>query len=154
MDLENDRRLMLVDPGGVFLTQREHARMALVTPVLKTGRLTLSAAGMSDLSFEICTQGKRINTEIWSSSQVESIDQGDLAAEWLSDFLKLSTRLVRTQSLPAGFGSGILSRSLNRSANDKKIRRCTASYFFVMVICKVRAEKTPGWRMPTGGSPD
>jgi len=95
MGLENDRCLMLVDPDGMFLTQREHARMALVTPVLKAGRLTLSAAGMSAITFDVGKQGKRVNTEIWSSTQVEAIDQGDLAAEWLSDFLKLSTRLVR-----------------------------------------------------------
>lgn len=95
MGLENDRRLMVVNSQGMFLTQREHARMALITPVLKPGMLTLCAIGMDDFTFEVRRLGKRMNVEIWSSSEVESIDQGDLAAEWLSDFLKMPARLVR-----------------------------------------------------------
>lgn len=95
MGLENDRRFMAVDPDGMFLTQRDHARMALITPTLKDEMLNLSAAGMDDLTIPVCRMGKRINVEIWQSSGVESIDQGDLAAEWLSAFLKMPARLVR-----------------------------------------------------------
>jgi uncharacterized protein YcbX len=94
MGLENDRRLMVVDPQGMFLTQREHARMALIMPVLKAGMITLCAAGMDDLTFEIRKLGKRMSVEIWNSREVESIDQGDLVAAWLSDFLKMPARLV------------------------------------------------------------
>ena len=32
MGLAHDRRMMLVTPQGHFLTQREHPRLALVTP--------------------------------------------------------------------------------------------------------------------------
>ena len=95
MGLENDRRLMIVNPQGKFLTQREHARMALIRPVLRAGMMSLSATGMEDIAFEVCKIGKRIQVEIWDSHGVESIDQGDLAAEWLSDFLKMPARLVR-----------------------------------------------------------
>ncbi|MCX6081709.1 MAG: MOSC domain-containing protein [Chloroflexi bacterium] len=95
MGLVNDRRLMVVNPDGLFLTQREHARMALVTPILKAGMMTLTAAGMQDVSFALSTLDQHINVEIWSSRGVDAIDQGNLAAEWLSDFLKMPTRLVR-----------------------------------------------------------
>ena len=93
--LENDRRFMVVDPEGMFQTQREHARMALITPVLKSGMMTLSATGMDDLTFEVREQGKRMMVEIWDSTGVESIDQGNAACEWLSDYLRMPARLVR-----------------------------------------------------------
>jgi uncharacterized protein YcbX len=32
MGLEHDRRMMVVTEQGAFLTQREHPRLALVTP--------------------------------------------------------------------------------------------------------------------------
>ena len=95
MGLEHDRRFMIVDPDGLFLTQREHARMALVKPTLHGDSLMLQAAGMDNLSLEIRKLGQHMAVEIWSSSGVDSIDQGDLAAEWLSDFLKMPARLVR-----------------------------------------------------------
>jgi uncharacterized protein YcbX len=95
MGLENDRRLMVVDPQGMFQTQREHARMALITPILNSGTMTLCAPGMDDVIFEVREQGKRMKVEIWDSSGVESIDQESPAAEWLSDFLRMPVRLVR-----------------------------------------------------------
>ena len=95
MGLENDRRFMVVDPQGRFLTQREHARMALITPTHKAGALCLSAPGMQEISLEVSKSGKHLSVEIWSSPAVDSIDQGDQAAVWLSDFLKQSVRLVR-----------------------------------------------------------
>ena len=95
MGLEYDRRLMVVDPQGMFLTQRQHARMALVNPVLDANVLSLSAPGMDNLSFEVRQLGQRMDVEIWSSRGVGAFDQGDLAAEWLTDFLKMPARLVR-----------------------------------------------------------
>jgi len=94
MGLEDDRRLMVVDPQGLFLTQREHARMALIHPILTDTSLSLSAPGMQELTVPVLKQGRRIQVEIWKSSGVESIDQGDLVAQWLSDFLKMPARLV------------------------------------------------------------
>jgi uncharacterized protein YcbX len=32
MGLEHDRRMMVVTPEGEFLTQREHPKLALITP--------------------------------------------------------------------------------------------------------------------------
>ena len=95
MGLENDRRLIVVDPQGMFLTQREYARMALIKPLLTPESLSLSAPGMQPLCVPIRSKGQRMLVEIWSSSGVESIDQGDLVAEWLSEFLQMPARLVR-----------------------------------------------------------
>lgn len=93
--LENDRRFMIVDPAGRFVTQREYARMALITPSSQADTLALSAPGMEEISLEVKRSGKHMNVEIWSSPAVDSIDQGDMPAAWLSDFLKMPVRLVR-----------------------------------------------------------
>ena len=44
--LEFDRAWMVVDPAGVFVTQRELPRMALIQPTLKTSEMVLRAPGM------------------------------------------------------------------------------------------------------------
>src|SRR3546814_10536097 len=36
-----DRQWVIVDGNGVFLTQRQHAKMALIQPALQKGDLTL-----------------------------------------------------------------------------------------------------------------
>jgi uncharacterized protein YcbX len=43
MGLADDRRMMVVTPEGRFLTQREHAKLALITPTLKNDSVILSA---------------------------------------------------------------------------------------------------------------
>ncbi|HZJ25251.1 MAG TPA: MOSC N-terminal beta barrel domain-containing protein, partial [Anaerolineales bacterium] len=37
MGLQSDRRMMVVTPAGKYLTQREHPKLALVTPTLNDG---------------------------------------------------------------------------------------------------------------------
>lgn len=95
MGLENDRRLMVVDSQGDFLTQREHARMALVRPDLVSSGIRLAAPGMEELTIPTRRLGKTLLVNIWKSSGVQAIDQGDPAAEWFSRFMGQPARLVR-----------------------------------------------------------
>lgn len=94
MGLEHDRRMMVVTPDGKFLTQREHPRLALVTPTLKNEAITLSAPNFESFQFAIKSIGTPIPVDIWSSSGVDAIDQGDESAMWFSDWLGTSVRLV------------------------------------------------------------
>jgi uncharacterized protein YcbX len=94
MGLEHDRRMMVVTPDGGFLTQREHPRLALVTPTLKNEALTLSAPDFDSLQIGIQSSGTPTSVDIWSSKNVDAIDQGDEAAAWLSDWLATPVRLV------------------------------------------------------------
>lgn len=94
MGLEHDRRMMLVTPDGKFLTQREYPRLALVTPTLKNEAVTLSAPNFESIQFTVQSSGTAIPVNIWSSSSVDAIDQGDEAAAWFSDWLGTSVRLV------------------------------------------------------------
>ncbi len=94
MGLENDRRMMVVTPQGHFLTQREYPRLALVTPSLSEGKLTLSAPGADSLTIQIQKSGPTRPVDIWRSQGVQAVDQGELAAGWFSDWLGAEVRLV------------------------------------------------------------
>ena len=94
MGLEHDRRMMVVTPDGEFLTQREYPRLALVTPTLKNEEVTLSAPNCESIQFTVQSSGTPSPVNIWSSSGVDAIDQGDEAAIWFSDWLGTSVRLV------------------------------------------------------------
>lgn len=95
MGLQNDRRMMVVTPEGGHLTQREYPRLALVTPTLKNGCITLSAPNYDSIQFATLTSGASYPVSIWKSKGVQAIDQGDEAAQWFSDWLGAPVRLVR-----------------------------------------------------------
>ena len=93
--LRDDRRLMLVDGAGGFMSQRGHPRMALISPRLIGGRLVVRAPGMPDL--EVPAQGQTTNpvdVEIWGDRQ-RGEDLGGEAARWFGEFLGVTCRLVR-----------------------------------------------------------
>ncbi|MDO9303389.1 MAG: MOSC N-terminal beta barrel domain-containing protein, partial [Anaerolineales bacterium] len=98
MGLADDRRMMVVTPEGEFLTQREHPKLALVTPTLKDGSVTLSAPNFDSLHFEIQKSGATMPVNIWKSTGVSAIDQGDESAQWLSGWLGVSVRLAHVDS--------------------------------------------------------
>ncbi len=89
----NDRRLMLVDAGGKFLTQRTQPRMALICPQLNGRHLFLSAPGMPVLEIDCKTEGKSVEVAVWGDV-CRAVDQGEAAAKWFSDFLHIPCRLV------------------------------------------------------------
>ena len=90
-----DRQWMVVDETGEFVTQREHHRLALVSPrLLDEGLLELSAPGMPLLTVTPAVRQDRVDVSIWSD-RCAAIDEGESAAEWLSAFLEMRCRLVR-----------------------------------------------------------
>ena len=94
MGLEHDRRMMVVTHSGEFLTQREHPKLALITPMLKNDSIILSAPNFDSAHFAIQKTGAISFVNIWQSKNVNAIDQGEEAAQWLSDWLGTSVRLV------------------------------------------------------------
>ncbi|WP_460364207.1 MOSC domain-containing protein [Actinocorallia lasiicapitis] len=98
-----DREFMLVDADGQMLTQRAHPRMALLD-VAYDGA-ALSVGDFVHIPVDESGDGRIISTSVWKSP-VDSIDQGDTAALWFSDFLGVKCRLVRfTGHRPVGDGS-------------------------------------------------
>jgi uncharacterized protein YcbX len=94
MGLADDRRMMVVTPEGEFLTQREQPKLALITPTLKNDTVTLSAPNFDSIHFAIQKSGTPTSVNIWKSTGVSAIDQGEETAQWLSSWLGTSVRLV------------------------------------------------------------
>jgi uncharacterized protein YcbX len=94
--LRHDRRWMLVDDEGRFLTQREEPRLALVGAAVDDGALVLSAPGRAALRVPLVpTAGSapRRRVRVWKS-EVEAVDLGPRAASWMAEWLGRSASLV------------------------------------------------------------
>ncbi|WCM92530.1 MOSC N-terminal beta barrel domain-containing protein [Acidovorax sp. NCPPB 2350] len=92
--LELDRAWMVVDAQGEFCTQRTLPRMALVHPQLQAHEMVLRAPGMRALHVALDAAGAPATARVWDDT-VPAWDTGDAAAQWFSDFLGQSSRLVR-----------------------------------------------------------
>lgn len=94
MGLQDDRRMMVVAPEGMQLTQRDHAKLAWVLPTLNDGTLTLSAPNFDAVRVPIQRTGITQTVRVWHNKGVQAIDQGDESAQWFSDWLGAPVRLV------------------------------------------------------------
>jgi hypothetical protein len=92
--LEWDRRWMIVDGKGKFVTQRTHPLLTTISTAITDGRLELSAAGYPMLFVDSRTGGAANPVQVWSD-HCSGIDAGDEAATWLSRVLGDKFRLVR-----------------------------------------------------------
>jgi len=91
--LQMDRRWMLVDENGKFLSQRLLAKMCLIQPELIEGGVTLIASGLKEFRVSVASLTKTISVTLWGDS-CQALDCGDEAANSLSTFLGKKCRLV------------------------------------------------------------
>jgi len=90
----NDRHWMVVDSDGVFLTQRQLPKLALVRPEIQTDVLLLARQG-DNSPIELSIDGDGPKTEVWIwGNACTAIEDGKEAAMWLSDHLDVECRLV------------------------------------------------------------
>ena len=88
-----DRRYVVADRNGRFVTQREHSRMTLVQVDMCGDALEFSAPGMTPLSLTAPPAGaSRRDIVVWRDN-VQACDAGDAAAAWLSSFIGAEVRL-------------------------------------------------------------
>lgn len=90
---EGDRRWMVTDPTGKFLTQRQWPRMALVRPEPAGDGLRLHAPGIAPLEVPFPRNAPLQPVTVWQSA-CQAADAGEGAASWLSDVLQTPCRLV------------------------------------------------------------
>lgn len=92
--LKNDRRWMVVDMGGTFLSQRSIPRMALIGPAFSQETLILQAPGMGsiEIPFELKNSAPRA-VKIWNDPCTAE-DCGNEAAQWFTQFLSIDCRFV------------------------------------------------------------
>ncbi|MDC8760237.1 MOSC domain-containing protein [Janthinobacterium fluminis] len=93
-----DREWMVVDAAGRFLSQREHPRMALITPRLKANTLELRAPGMLRLEIELGLPDPELAptlaVQVWDDT-LKAYDCDAVTAAWFSNAIGVPCRLVR-----------------------------------------------------------
>ncbi len=87
-----DRRWMLVDASGRFVSQREEPRMARLDASIQPGGLRLGMDGAA-LDVELPPENRARSVVVWED-QVMALDAGDAAAAWLQQQLGRVLRLV------------------------------------------------------------
>jgi uncharacterized protein YcbX len=109
--LARDRRWMVIDPAGRFLTQRELPMMARLGARAVADGLVLSAPGRADIALDFpgaTTAPCRVVT-VWGDA-IPALDAGEEAAAWLSSALGQRCRLVylddpRARIVDTAFGT-------------------------------------------------
>lgn len=90
--IAGDRRWMVVDPDGRFITARTEPRLLLVTPALTDRGLSLAAPGMPVLAVAAPT-GDSKAVRVWRDD-VQAFEASETANRWFSKFLGRSCTLV------------------------------------------------------------
>lgn len=88
----HDRRWMLVDTAGKFVTQRTHPRMSLLSAVPEGEALRLAAPGMPDF-LALRDREETLAVQVWEDS-VQAWRVSVAADAWCSDFLGMTVHLV------------------------------------------------------------
>ena len=91
--LQHDRRWMVVDAEGRFLTGRQLPRLTLVRAIPGPGGLSLDAPGMPSLQVPFPLAATTVPVSVWKSD-VAARPVSAAADGWLSDFLRQPARLV------------------------------------------------------------
>lgn len=97
--LQHDRRWMLVDENGQFLTQREFAEMALLKTGFDSGHLTVYHSGTPSEVLRIpldlpASEYTKTRVKVWSDAVSGQALPPEIN-QWFSEVLKHPVRLVR-----------------------------------------------------------
>lgn len=88
-----DRRWMLVDANGKFVTQRTHARLCLLSATVEGNVLQLAAPGSPALLVRPQACPQSLVVTVWDDDVVVEAVSPEADA-WCSDFLGMPVRLV------------------------------------------------------------
>ncbi len=89
-----DRRWMVVDAGGRFLTARVLPEMVSIRAEIVGDGLRLSAPGQDAIEIAVPSpDGERLPVTVWRDT-VEALSSGSAADAWLSAYLQRPARLV------------------------------------------------------------
>lgn len=91
--LHYDRRWMVVDAQGKFMTQRRFPRMALIGVAI-ADYLQITAPGMPELSVPLTAESsERVNVEVWGDG-CEAIALPPKVNQWFTQFIGTDCQLV------------------------------------------------------------
>ena len=95
--LAGDRRYMVVDPAGMFITQRELQALAQVTAAEREGVLRLAKVGEADPVEATFDAARRMPVEVWNS-RVTAAVADDATNDTLGRWLGRPVRLVHADA--------------------------------------------------------
>ncbi len=97
LGLDGDRRFLIVDSSGKFITQRTHPQLALIATALDDTGLTLSFPKHEPLVIPRASDhaARLLSVEVWKSHDLQAEDCGDDSAAWLTSALGMPARLAR-----------------------------------------------------------
>ena len=136
---EWDRHWMAANPDGVFMSQRTQPRLALVEVEFGEGELILQAPTQQMLRLPVEPEGTAQFARVWKDS-VSALDQGDLAARWLSEVVGVPARLLRI--------SPVLDRRANASFAGPIAAPVSFSDGFPILVCNAASLAYLNSRMP------
>jgi uncharacterized protein len=111
--LECDRRWVLVDANGTFLTQRDLPRMATIAVGIENGELRIENNGAGSLRVRPLVDGPRVSTAVWERAG-EAIAYDVETNEWFSDVLGMEVEL---RYMPEDAGRPV--RPVNSCESDR-----------------------------------
>ena len=92
--LRHDRRWMLVDDAGEFMSQRAHPRMALISVRLDPEWMIVNAPDMDELEIPLRNgPGNHIDVRVFGDANRGELVGGE-ADRWFTEFLEFPCRLV------------------------------------------------------------
>ncbi|NOT41047.1 MAG: MOSC domain-containing protein [Alphaproteobacteria bacterium] len=91
--LEGDRRWLVVDANGRFITQRSHPRLATITAAPTRTGLRLSAPGAGEFLVERPSAPQRADVIVWQH-QINAALADVQAGAWLSNYFGEALRLA------------------------------------------------------------
>lgn len=99
LGLRYDREWMLIGDKGQFISQRTHAKLALVATALHADTLTVCAPGQEilEIGTEIDTDAPEVTIDLFKKTGTGLL-VGREANEYFSEYLQKSVRLVRIQT--------------------------------------------------------
>ncbi|CAP44322.1 MOSC N-terminal beta barrel domain-containing protein [Bordetella petrii] len=92
------KRWLVANDAGTWLNRALCPRLAEIAIELRLGYLVLRAPGMlrMDIPLDVIEDDDSVRYQIRLGEQtVDVVDEGDLAAAWLSNFLQIPCRLLK-----------------------------------------------------------
>ena len=94
MGIEHDRRWMVVDREGEFVSQREHPKMATIWTDIDDAALALSAPDVGEVRVPLRPERPvPMKVQVWNS-RCDAVAVLPAADEWLGDYLGFQCTLV------------------------------------------------------------
>lgn len=138
---EWDRRWMLVNAQGVFLSQRTHPQLACIVPQIEGEDLVLRAPDVPSLRLPRTYTGERLAVRVHNDRCI-GLDEGSAAAEWASRVAAEPARLVR---VPAQ-----IERQANAAFAGDAFAPMGFADGFPVLVCNQASLEDLNTRLPEG----